>query len=125
MIKRNEHDILMDGDIAAVGEMLRNPARSRLFYGFDELMLPLEGRVDPASVLVNTPEWLYDNLRRLADAVGAIRLANSENWIHQPDVDPGGMETIVEKLDQRFGVRLIFPDPSAGELGLPTSRGII
>ena len=123
-IKRNEQAALMDGDIGAVGEMLHNPVLSRLCYGFDELFLPLEGRVDPASVLVSTPEWLCDNLRRLAEAVGAIRLANPESWSFHPDVDPG-IETIIEKLDQRFGVRLIFPNPYAGEIGVPTSRGIV
>ncbi|MDI4231424.1 hypothetical protein OZ411_01170 [Bradyrhizobium sp. Arg237L] len=123
-IKHKEHSTLLDGDVNVVGEMLHNPTHSMLCYGFDELMLFVEGRTDPASALVKTSEWLYDNLRRLAESVGAIRLANPENYGHHSDLDPG-IENILSKLDDHFGVRVAFPNPYAGEVGLATSRGIV
>ncbi|WP_207234676.1 hypothetical protein, partial [Bradyrhizobium sp. Leo170] len=43
-IKHKEHSTLLDGDVNVVGEMLHNPTHSMLCYGFDELMLFVEGR---------------------------------------------------------------------------------
>jgi SAM-dependent methyltransferase len=121
--KRHEHSTLIGGNAALVKFLLENPARSQLCYGFDELCLISESRLDPASLLVSTPEWLYDNLRRLAEAVGAISLSNPEIFHWLGDVPPP-IEDILTKLDAHFGVRVEFPNPYPGEVGLSTSRGV-
>lgn len=122
-VKHRERQMLQAGSIAEIAELLNRPASSMLCYGFDELIAHVEGRSDPASILVNTPEWLYDNLRRLAEAVGAIRVSNPENR-HKIDA-AYDVEQLLDALDGRFGFRLTFPNPYPGEVGIASSRGVI
>lgn len=123
-LKYREHMVMLRGTIAEIRDLLQNPTKTQLCYGFDELMIGSEGRDDPASVLVKTSGWLYDNLLRLAEAVGAIRTHNPENQ-HQNRPSEHNIEEIIGKLDHLFAVRLRFPNPYAGEVGLLTTRGII
>jgi hypothetical protein len=69
---------------------------------------------------------VYLDLLLLSEAIGARRLWNPEylaaNPSHVerfPDV-----ETLLKCIDEHIGLRVIFPNPFAGETGLSTSRGI-
>jgi hypothetical protein len=114
---------LAGDNMADLTAVLRDPCASVFHYGFDETH-----RRDPelrhgTSHLVDEAGWLYDNLRRVAEAVGAQRLS-------YPELLPGTpvpyilIEALLESLDARFGFRVIFPNPFPGERGLATSRGI-
>lgn len=118
--KRRIHDSIMAGDIETVAGMLRNPQRSPLFYGFDLL-----NNVDPpmsAAVVDWQRQWVFDNLVRLAEAVGVTRLHYPE--APRSDPSPPDVEEILSSLDAAFGFRIDFPNPFPGEAGLSTSRGI-
>lgn len=124
-VKQADHEVLHDGDLPAAASLLRNPARTQLFFGFDDLVdhsvwpqyqYPKLGRV------LSSKEYLYDLLLRIAEAVGVRRL-------HYPEIlGPGGppvaVESLLADLDQAFGFRVTFPNPFPGEIGLATSRGV-
>jgi SAM-dependent methyltransferase len=123
-VKHRERAILADGSLDEIKLMLSQPTASMLCYGFDEIMAHVEGRNDPASILVNSAEWLYDNLRRLAEAVGAIRLSNPENYYYQ-DERRYDVEQLLTALDDQLGIKITFPNPYPGEVGIASSRGVI
>lgn len=120
-MKAAMHAILASGETPRIALLLRDPAASTWFYGFDGLAQNLLRPDDPA--------WMdrvrfenYDSLLRLAEAVGAYRLENPETPAPMravPDV-----EEILAAIDRRIGIRLDFPNPFPREVGLVTSRGI-
>ena len=114
-IKQNDHDVLSSGSDAVVAELLRNPAKCRLFVGFDELHdhtgLPEHGITN----VISTPEWLYDGLLRIAEAFGVRRLAYPERLGPGPGAPE--VEDLLEDLDRAAGFRITFPNPFAGEVG--------
>lgn len=121
-IKRPDHDVLLGGNHDAVTTLLRNPARSRLFMGFDELHdhtgLPEHG----IAHVISHHGWIYDALLRLAEAIGARRLNYPETLGPGP-VAPAA-EEILSDIDRVVGFRVTFPNPFPGEIGLLTSRGV-
>lgn len=121
-IKQADHEILYRGDEAAITRLLRNPAESRLFVGFDELHDHSEMAEHGISKVISTPGWLCDGLVRMAEAIGTTRLAYPER------LEPGTILLEVEELlvglDRAAGFRITFPNPFPGEIGLATSRGV-
>ncbi len=121
-IKRPDHEILISGNDASVTRLLRNPAESRLFIGFDELHdhsgLPEHG----ISHVISDSGWLYDGLLRIAEAIGARRLTYPERLGPGPRTPE--VEELLEDLDRAAGFRITFPNPFPGETGLATSRGV-
>jgi hypothetical protein len=118
--KRPIHEALMGGNTRIVGQILRNPATNMLFYGFDTLT---SREANPADLGWRAwmQEWSYDNLLRLAEAVGARRLDYPEAPEAGPPPDP---EAILECLDEALGFPVRFPNPFPDEVGLATSRGV-
>ncbi len=120
--KQADHEILSSGNEKAVTRLLRSPAESRLFVGFDELHDHGGLQEHGISNVISEPAWIYDGLLRTAEAIGAQRLAYPER------LGPGPMapevEDLLENLDRAAGFRITFPNPFPGEIGLATSRGI-
>lgn len=121
--KNAEHAILQQGTAAECGALLRDPSQSLLHYGFDEIC-----RQDPAlrhgtTHIVSEPDWIYDLIRRTAEAVGSVRLQFPELMPGTPDSTPD-IEHILALLDTAFGFRIEFPNPFAHESGLSTTRGV-
>ncbi len=113
---------LGEGRIDEAAAILANPVAHEQLYGFDALTASISTgaeRVDP--------KWLAlgaaDALLRLAEATGAVRCFNQETVLYrrprQYDV-----EATLAALDRRFGFRVDFPNPYAGEVGIATARGI-
>src|SRR5258708_6259833 len=121
-IKRPDHEILFGGNHAAVTSLLRDPARSRLFLGFDELYD--HSGIDDHGIahVISHHRWIYDALLRVAEAIGARRLNYPE--IHGPGPVAPPVDEILSDLDQVVGFRVTFPNPFPGEIGLLTSRGV-
>lgn len=114
-LKQYEHERLIARDAGAV---LRDPARSNLFYGFDALVKLPGGKPKTAE----QEAWMtYDALLQLASALGESRLHNPEapHPAQLPDI-----EGLLEGLDRAVGFRIDFPNPFPNEVGLATSRGI-
>ena len=89
-----------------------------LFYGFDNLIV--HAAQDQRSVDAEA-SWTYDNLIRLAEALGVLSLENPEASRKGPCM---GIEPLLDLLDDALGFRVDFPNPFPGEVGLQTSRGL-
>lgn len=145
-MKQSVHDALLEGNEDRVSQILSHPAKSLLFYGFDDLVLnrmPSSrswkdsflyfGLYDLALNFTPSSDcWQADSeakatiafklLRTLAGATGASRYLNPEqprDFLGFSDV-----EEILLALDKTFGFKIDFPNPYFGERGLPTTRGI-
>lgn len=115
-LKQAEHEALLSGK---AGPMLRDPANSRLFYGFDSLTrLPPSDTV-PVDQLSAT--ITYDALLQLCAAVGVRRTFYPEARVFPR---PSETEALLEALDRVFAFQVTFPNPFPGEIGLATSRGV-
>ena len=114
---------LRSGDPQAVAAMLRDPARTTLHYGFDELYDHAGLEDHGLARLASAPAWLYDTLRRLGEAVGSLRLEYPEAYHIYEDRAPA-VEDILSGLDAAFGFRVTFPNVFPDEAGLATSRGV-
>jgi hypothetical protein len=118
------HEALLQNDLATVSEALRNPAQNNLFYGFENIRIDYTRQcaADPNDRLWYV-EQIHDNLLRLAEAVGAVPIANPEAS-NRNAASYLPAESILAKLDERFGFRIDFPNPYPDEYGLETERGI-
>jgi hypothetical protein len=121
-IKRHDHEVLSAGTHAAVTELLRNPAHSRLFLGFDELYDHTGIDDHAVAHVISHHGWIFDTLLRFAEAIGARRLNYPE--IAGPGPVPSSVEDILADIDSVLGFRVTFPNPYPGEAGLHTSRGV-
>ncbi len=117
-MKRDIHDALIVDDFGAAQRLLRDPGKTDLFYGFDNLArsLPTGGIRKKSDVAI------YQDLLLLSEALGARRPWNPEDpkrTAPLPDV-----EALLGLLDRALRFRIDFPNPFPGEVGLATSRGV-
>jgi hypothetical protein len=111
------------GDRPQIEEILRNPASSDIFYGFDSTGkslrlggLRLEDRRAPALAL--------DGLAAFAEALGARKLELPENYYFWR-VNRIRADEVLDQIDKAIGFKLQVPNPFPSEYGLVCSRGIV
>jgi hypothetical protein len=112
---------LVKGDNEAVQRMLRDPGKTDLFYGFENLARSLS----PGRTSV-TERWavkIYQDLLLLAEAIGVRRMWNPEAPKSGPVLPQ--VEDLLSLIDRGLKLRAVFPNPFPGETGLATSRGRI
>jgi hypothetical protein len=119
-LKRPIHDALLARDMRRVGPAFRDPKTSTLFFGYDNLNSE-EAQHDSPGFVEFQRQWTYDNLLRLAEAVGVADLEWPEA---PPKADPPPPEDILRRLDELFGFMVDFPNPFESEFGLATNRGV-
>lgn len=151
-IKKDMHEALLAGDAELVASMLRNPASTNLFHGFEAIASPLKPAVSspPAPNAASSPpappkfprklnffsyraRLHYDALLSLADAVGARRLNNPEVALNNlarliaiADFDTTlDVDSLLDQIEKEVGVELSFPNPFPKETGLASKRGIM
>lgn len=138
-IKKKIHETLLAGDVRAVGKLLRDPANSTLFWGFDAIAKAPPGFIEPHETVIRTlcPSedwrflyalWLFDALNALGEALGARRLSYLETDPENVGCHDAGTRTvddIVDQIGSMLGTQLQFPNPFPGELGLSSRRGVI
>jgi hypothetical protein len=114
--KREIHDALVAKDRPVLTEMLRDPGRTDLFYGFENLARSVAPGANYGG------RDAHRDLMVLSEAVGAARCRSPEYGepTSLPDV-----ESLLDRLDDTLGTSLQFPNPFAGEAGLATSRGVV
>jgi len=117
--KQPIHDALLAEDTAALEKVFAAPVETSLFYGFDTLNQANQGNMHPSEHQWRA-DWSYDNLLRLCEAVGVVRLEYPEAPARTSYPET---EELLEKLDAALGFRIDFPNLYAGETGLKTSRG--
>jgi hypothetical protein len=109
-------------DLERLATLLRNPANTELFWGFDDLVKPFVTiRKEEPEHCVTAATKLYAALFQVAVGSGAIRDHNPEGHHQQVDLS---VEDLLNALDLRFGFRIDFPNPFEFEFGLQTSRGV-
>lgn len=139
IIKKEIHDALSGADIQRAAKLLRNPAETTFFWGFDAIAKAPLGFVEPHENVIkqlNKSEdwkslyslWLMNGLTSVAEALGTRRVPYLETEPHQVGVYEKAAQSTDQVLDQieaALSVKLKFPNPFAGELGLPSSRGLV
>ncbi len=123
--KREIHDALLRDDPSDITRILRDPGSSTLFYGFDALTKP--GMYPTAPANFWDYQAPYDNLRRLAEVLGAHRLENPEHRYYgaaSAATNPSA-DQVLKDIGDRLGFAIDIPNPFAGETGLATSGGVI
>lgn len=108
-------------------DALESPARSNLFYGFDnmfeEFTVSLSTNAEARTLYIGV---CTDYLARLAEAVGVARVRTPEGGSPLPrqKPEPAAVEDMIAALSEELGFELDFPNPFPEEFGLVTSRGI-
>ena len=108
-MKRNIHEQLLNGSPDRVASLLRDPASTTLFWGFDAIVKAPPDTAEPHEFVLRRLDettdwrtlyavWVMDAVRSLAEAVGAIRIA-------YPEVDPQSevVPTALMTVDQISG----------------------
>ncbi|MFM0128773.1 putative sugar O-methyltransferase [Paraburkholderia sediminicola] len=116
------HKVLESGNLFDIAKMLRNPATSMLFYGFDTIQSADAIKNDSDGWVRWNHQLTYDSLLQVCRAIGARRQENPEAAIEFDDAPSA--EEILEQLDEKMGFRIEFPNFFPGEVGLQTSRGV-
>jgi hypothetical protein len=138
-IKKDIHIALLADNSREARRLLQNPAETTLFWGFDAIAKAPAGSIEPHEAVIRTLNdsedwrglyalWLFDALCQLGEALGARRVSYLETEPKQVGMHDAASRTtneIVDQIDAILGIRLRFPNPFAGELGLPSSRGVI
>ena len=121
------HGLLINGSPPAITRALDQPHTTNLLLGFDNPVAAPWGFVaDDRNLLSNevgpgAAGRIYLALRRLAEALGAVNLANPETGtgtVLSPDEYLG-------LIEQRLGTNLAFPNFYPREEGLRTAWGIV
>ena len=137
-LKRPVHDALIGDDVGRAAAVLRDPAASAFFWGFDATATGPAGEPEPHELVLRRLSrtdwrelyalWICDGLLSLSEAIGARRADYPEIKIDATlearsrlfDVD-----AVIDEIERETGVVLNFPNPFPNELGLPSKRGII
>lgn len=116
------HAALLAGDIDQVAATIRDPAASKVFYGFDGIGPAGDAAHDPYRAYL--PLFIVDHLVRFGEASGAIDLDYPEGYLHFPARRYTADET-VDLIEERLETRLLFPTPFPLERGVKSRRGVI
>jgi hypothetical protein len=120
---KDVHDALISGDVLAVTDLLRYPARSNILYGFDMVFKEnaYRKRADPQAGKISA-QLAHDNLVRLAETIGAIRTYLPEVDFQERAWNP---EQLIKSIEETVGFTLQFPNTIPEEYGIQTSRGVV
>lgn len=122
---RDLHALLLDGPREKLAEALRSPKDNDLLYGFEMLFRERirEIAADPRQTRIIGAR-LKDQLVRLAEALGALRVENPESgpWLQTLNLPTA---ELVGAVERKLGFSLDLPAFYAGLLGLPLPQGVL
>jgi hypothetical protein len=119
-MRRDADEIMRRGDEEEVRRLLRDPGKTNLCFGFENLALALHtDKPGNESFCIK----VYQDLLLLAEAIGVKRTWNPENA--QAGEPLPSVDDLLSLLDKEFGHTIVVPNPFPGEVGLATSRGVI
>lgn len=138
-LKQPIHAALSGDDVGRAASVLRDPASSPFFWGFDAIASAPRAEPEPHELVLSRlcargdwqrlyALWLCDTLRSLAEAVGARRAAYPEVDVDTLTRDGDrrfDVDTLLDDIERELGTELDFPNPFPEELGLPSRRGIL
>jgi hypothetical protein len=116
------HQVFMSGNVNEARQILSNPAKSNIFYGFDELTLAYNQifKDNPKPLL----DMCQDDLFRFCEAIGEMPLSNPEAERIVCDASMTS-DDLINKIEDGLGIKLDFPDIYPDAVGLSSSRGIV
>ena len=103
-------------------EILDNPSKYNLFYGFDnncEYFLKRPRYID----FFENKELVVDKILNLAEYLGILRHNNPEHFrlkFSKPSID-----NLLDQIEKKLKIELIFKNVFPGEEGIKTKRGIV
>jgi hypothetical protein len=126
-LKKPIHEALIAGDDETAA-ILSDPLKTGLFLGFHSWAM--DNRQKESVYADWLPGFLYQLLVRLCEATGAIKLWNPEGGtkvqpFRRTRSKAPSLEELLNALDVATGIRIDFPNPFPGEVGLKSSRGVI
>jgi hypothetical protein len=116
-------EALANGDRPRIEEILRNPASSDIFYGFDSTARSLRAgglRIEER----RAPALTLDALAALAEALGARKMEFPENY-YVWRLSPVRADEVLDQIDKALGFKVQVPNPFPSEYGLVSGRGIV
>lgn len=122
LMNKEAHKTLRSGSLDPVTRLLRNPAESMLFFGFESIQAKDAAQNQDPTWVKWQHTLCYDNLLQLGAATGLFRAQNPEappNIQRFPEV-----EDILSALGPVFGFTIDFPNLFPEEIGLETTRGV-
>ena len=114
------HSAFINEDNEKIADILRNPGKYNLFYGFENLCRDLITSKRLEDIL--EPEMAMDSLLSFCEATGVIPMSNPESLRIKEAIDP---EKAIQLLEEELGFELWFPNPFEGEYGIETTKGIM
>ncbi|WP_144143244.1 putative sugar O-methyltransferase [Paraburkholderia sp. BCC1884] len=138
-IKKPIHDALSGDDADAATRVLRDPASSVFFWGFDAIASSPEGEVEPHELVLTRLNkqtdwrelyayWISDALVTFAEAIGARKVAYPEFEVDTTLASrsvPFNVDSLLDEIEAELGIQINFPNPYPNELGIPSKRGVI
>lgn len=138
-LKRPIHDALSGTDLVAATKVLRDPASTSFFWGFDAIASCPEGDTEPHELVLSRlnrqmdwrqlyAHWISDSLVSFSETIGARRAAYPEFDVDTTLADriaPFDADAVLDEIEQELGMPVTFPNPYPNELGLVSKRGII
>jgi len=119
--QREIHNTFLSGDFNKCANILRNPEKNELFYGFE--LMSKEGLA-----YVRTYNSVYFGLRnldflvRFGESISAIRLDNPEAYGSAPR--KWIANEVLSCIENKLGKEILFPNPFKDEIGIFTPKGI-
>ena len=121
--KAQAHDTLLKGSHEAATELLRSPADSNLFLGFDFLGDFTRKEISHKARQAGEAQRIVDAIINLAEVLGAIRFANPES--HQQNDRETDPMRLLDMIAARRAIPVQFPNPFPLEFGLATRYGFV
>ena len=109
-------------DNSKLKEILDNPSKYNLFFGFDnncEYFLKRPRYID----YFENNELVVDKILNLSEYLGILRHNNPEHFrlrFSKPSI-----ENLLDQIEEKLQIELIFKNVFPGEEGVETTRGII
>lgn len=116
------HEAAATGNLETLSDLLRNPHKTDLFYGFEYLGKSLQ-TPQTEEEKAGHNRALLKLLTDLCEVVGAIKSFSPEKK-NPPERDLS-IDNLLNQLDRVLGFRVDFPNPHPFQPGLVTDRGII
>lgn len=109
--------ILLSGDKKKILELLNNPGKTNLFIGFETNTLSKIWQRKDDDILA------ADKLISFAEFLGIKNLYNPER--EKLSIKKIDLENILEEIEKKIGIKLVFKNPFLGTKGIITSKGIL
>lgn len=115
------HSALMGNDRAIIKDILQNPVKSDIMFGFDNMAKSLRkvNRIECA----HAPKLTLDALICLAEAIGARALENPENYSWK--IERANVDEVLSQIEDVLKFKIPVPNIYPSEHGILSKRGVI